>query len=554
VENAPESAGEGRSRVRATLPSAAFAATTVFTMKDPRLVAPRFPALSFPLAPLVALLVAAFAFLGLLSPAAAPLSAAERPNIVLLYTDDMGFGDLAIQNPESKIPTPHIDQLAREGMRFTDAHSSSGICTPSRYALLTGRFHWRKFHGIVNSFDPPVLDEDELTLATLLRSAGYATACVGKWHLGWNWDDIMVADAPFTLDERGRNRIYPPEAFDWSRPISGGPLSHGFDYYFGDDVPNFPPYAWFENDRVITPPTRLLTVTPETKEGTWQARPGPEVEGWDFYDVVPRITDKAVEWIEGRKGEEAPFFLYLPFNSPHAPIVPTDEFEGSSEAGGYGDFVTMTDAECGRVLEALRENGFAENTLVIFTADNGAERYAYDRVLNHGHWSSAPLRGLKRDLYEGGHRVPFVVKWPGVVEPGSVSDALVSQVDLMATLAGIAGAELPADSAHDSYDFGEVLRSNAAGPRRSIVHNTVEGRYAVRHEDWVFIDAPSGAHSAVPRWFDERFEYPENPHEGELYDLAEDIAQRHNLYAERPEKVAELRAVMEQIKAQGQVR
>jgi len=335
--------------------------------------------------------------------------AATHPNIVILYADDMGYGDLGANNPASKIPTPNLDRLAAEGMRFTDAHSSSGVCTPSRYALLTGRFHWRKFHGIVNSFGPPVLDPTELTLAEMLKEHGYRTACIGKWHLGWNWSDIYKPGGlPPASNEKGQAPLK-AEAFDWSKPVSGGPLSHGFDYYFGDDIPNFPPYAWFENDRVITTPSESLTIKQNTLEGNWEARPGPMTPGWDFYAVGPRITEKAVEWIGRQRGVTKPFLLYAPFNSPHAPIVPVNAFKGKTEAGGYGDFMMQTDAEVGRILRALDDNGFRDNTLVVFSADNGAEQYAYNRLRKTKHRSSGVLRGLKRDLYEGGHRVPFLV-------------------------------------------------------------------------------------------------------------------------------------------------
>ena len=482
-------------------------------------------------------------------------SAAEtKPNIVILYADDMGYGDLGIQNPDSKIPTPNLDRLAREGMRFIDAHSSSGVCTPSRYALLTGRFHWRKFHGIVSSFDQPVLDAPELTLPEMLEAEGYRTACIGKWHLGWNWSDIRKPGAKPQMEAKRRNEVFAPDDFDWSRPVSGGPLSHGFQYYFGDDVPNFPPYAWFENDRVITTPTEPLNITSQTAEGSWEARPGPMTTGWDFYAVTPRHTEQAAEWIRKQRGKDRPFFLYVPFNSPHAPIVPTNEFRGKSRAGGYGDFMVQTDNNAGRILRALEENGFADNTLVVFTADNGAERYAYDRVRNHGHRSSGPLRGLKRDLYEGGHRVPFLVKWPGVVRPGTVSASLISQVDLMATIAAIVGYKLPANTAHDSYDLLSVWKEESASPRRSIVHNTVAGVYAIRHDQWVLIAAKTGAHSQVPAWFDRENGYAKNAHSGELYDLSVDLAQKNNLYVENPEKVQELVTLLKRIRAKGQVR
>ncbi len=481
--------------------------------------------------------------------AAAPKpSTPARPNIVILYADDMGYGDLACQNPESKIPTPHLDRLAREGLRFTDAHSSSGICSPSRYALLTGRFHWRKFHGIVNSFGPPVFDA-ELTLPKMLKQQGYRTACIGKWHLGWDWDAIKKPGAqpnPITG--------YRPDAFDWSRPIPGGPLARGFDYYFGDDVPNFPPYTWFENDRVLTVPSEPLTITPQTAEGSWEARPGPMAPGWDFYGVMPKLTAKAVDWIAQRKSDKEPFFLYFPFTSPHAPIVPAPEFVGKSKAGGYGDFVVQSDATVGAVLRALDDHGLSQNTIVVFSADNGPEHYAYERIRNFQHRSAGPLRGLKRDIWEGGHRVPFIVRWPGVVTPGGVSDALISQVDLMATLAAATGAVLPAGVADDSHNLLPVWKDRAPSPRTTIVHNTSPRGYALRHQQWLLIDAKTGGMSKVPAWFDEGNNYSKNDQPGELYDLSKDLPQRNNLYSQSPDKVAELQALLAKTRAKGQVR
>lgn len=488
------------------------------------------------------------------------LAAQGPPNIVILYADDMGYGDLGANNPESKIPTPHLDKLAAEGMRFTDGHSSSGICTPSRYALLTGRFHWRKFHGIVQSFGPPSFDPGELTLPELLKTGGYRNACIGKWHLGWNWDDIRkhrAAPAPGTAK---RNPVYQPGDFDWSKPISGGPLCHGFDYYFGDDVPNFPPYAWFENDRVITGPTEPLTITPETREGHWEARPGPMVKDWDFYQVVPTLGKRAVTWVEEQKGREGPFFLYVPFNSPHAPIVPNDEFVGRSKAGGYGDFVVQTDAICGDILKALEDNGFADNTLVIFTADNGAEGYLIERIQKFGHYSSRPFRGMKRDLYEGGHHVPFIVRWPGRVKAGSVSHGLISQVDIMATVAAAAGIEVPTDAAHDSFNQLPTWVEGKPSARTEIVHNTFKGAYAVRRGDWLLVDqkARNGRHAGsdrvVPKWYDEKFGYTMSETPGELFNLAEDPSQKNNLYAQLPDRVDELKALLQTIQRKGQVR
>ena len=473
------------------------------------------------------------------------------PNIVILYADDMGYGDLAAQNPESKIPTPNLDRLAAEGTRFTDAHSSSGVCSPSRYSLLTGRYHWRKFHDIVNSFDPPAIDRAEVTLAEVLKRRGYRTACIGKWHLGWDWKAIRKTDARPADPKLGES----PDAYDWFQRIPGGPLDHGFDHYFGDDVPNFPPYAFIEDDRVMVQPTVPLQTGVKPAEGAWEARPGPMVEGWDFQAVPGRLIEHTVDWILRQRGVRGPFFLYVPFNSPHAPIVPDDRFAGASKAGGYGDFMRQTDDHAGQILRALDEAGVSRQTLVVFTSDNGPEAYAHERVRRHNHRSMGPWRGLKRDVYEGGHRVPFIVRWPEVVKAGAVSDALISQIDLLATLAAAAGATLPPGSAPDSYDMLPVWRDGAPSPRTELVHNTHKDVFAIRRGQWVLIAAASGTHTPVPEWFAKSEGLPASlglP--GELFDLARDPGQRTNVYAEHPDVVAELTKALDALKAAPQVR
>ena len=484
--------------------------------------------------------------LGALSAACAASPA--LPNIVILYADDMGYGDLAIQNSGSKIPTPHLDQLARDGMRFTDAHSSSGICSPSRYALLTGRYHWRKFHDIVDSFGPSVFAPGELTLARMLQEKGYHTACIGKWHLGWDWKALMKPDA-----SPNPGTGYSHEAFDWSKRIPGGPLAHGFDYYFGDDVPNFPPYTWIENDQVLTEPDSALHLPPRPAEGGWEARPGPMVEGWDFYAVMPRLTEKCVSWIREQRKSAKPFFLFFPWTSPHAPIVPAKPFRGKTEGGPYGDYVMQSDTHAGQVLQALDEAGFRTNTLVIFTSDNGPEGYAYERIRKTGHRSMGSLRGLKRDLWEGGHRVPFVVRWPGVVKPGTVSDELISQIDLMATLAGAVGYTLPKGIAEDSLNLlpiwhGETDRS----PRSALVYNTMRNKFAIRQGSWVLVNEPPGNTSKVPPWFDAENGYVRSAFPGELYDLRSDFSQRTNLFSAEPAKASELKRLLRVTRNRGQ--
>lgn len=485
-------------------------------------------------------------FLSLVFLTAVSLHAAQ-PNIVILYADDMGYGDLGANNPESKIPTPNLDRLAAEGMRFTDGHSSSGICTPSRYALLTGRHHWRDFHGIVQALGPTMFKEGQLTIAGMLSEKGYTTACIGKWHLGWDWDAIRKPGTP--------KKSIQPGDFDWSKSVPDGPLDQGFDHYFGDTVINFPPYAWIEDDNLVKAPDTIITREFEepTKEGNWECRPGPALSDWDFYEVLPTLTEKSVEYVLAQRGAEKPFFLYVPFPSPHAPVIPNDEFDGKSKAGPFGDFVFQTDDACGRIIKAIEEIGETDNTIVIFTADNGPEAYAYARDQRFDHWSSKPFRGLKRDIYEGGHHVPFLIKWPGVTKPGSVSDALISQTDLMATFAAFTGYELPGTSAEDSFDFLPYLKGETkSAPRTTMVHNTKANHYAIRDGDWLLIDAKTGYLRQAPKVWNEKHKQPADDKQAvELFRFPEDIQQRHNLAENHPEKVAKMQALLKKLRDQG---
>ncbi len=480
--------------------------------------------------------------------------AQDRPNVLILYADDLGYGDLGVQNPHSKIPTPNLDRLAQRGMRFTDGHSSSGICSPSRYALLTGRHHWRDFHGIVNAFGPSAFPSGRLTLAEMLQGVGYRTAAIGKWHLGWDWDAIRKPDvAPITVTQANgrKQQAFSPEAFDWSKPIPNGPLAHGFDYYFGDTVINFPPYCWIENDRVLEAPDTMMDTSKwkPIKEGNWECRPGPMRTGWDPYQVLPTLTAKGVQYIQNQADSQQPFFLYFAFPSPHAPIIPNDAFDGRSQAGPYGDFVCETDHCCGQLLEALESAGLADNTLVIFTADNGPEHYAYARDETYGHWSAHPLRGLKRDIYEGGHRVPLIIRWPGLTKPASVSSALVSQIDIMGTLASYLHAELPRNAAEDSHDLLPLLRGEMDAVRTVHVHNTFANRYAIRDGQWLLIDTQHGYGSARNRAWEARHGYPaDDQGPVELYDLQGDLGQRQNVAGAHTQRVAAMQALLQQVR------
>ena len=366
--------------------------------------------------------------------------AAPPPNIVVILADDMGYGDPGAWNPDSKVPTPHIDRLAAEGMRFTDAHSPSAVCTPTRYGLLTGRYAWRTrlTQGVLVGYSPNLIDTTRLTLPGMLRQAGYATAGIGKWHLG-------LGDA---------------ERTDYAQPLRPGPVSLGFDYYFG--IPSsldFEPYVWFENDRVEQLPTDSIEASrPCCKEDFY--RGGGIAPDFRHVDVLPRTVEKSVEYV--MQAGDKPFFLYVPFSAPHTPWLPTEPFQGSSGAGTYGDFAVQVDAGVGDILNALDEAGVAENTLVVFTSDNGAHWLPYE-IEMFDHRANLDWRGMKADIYEGGHRVPFVARWPGRIEAGSVSHELISLVDLMATFASVTGQMLPDDAGEDSYDLTPVLLGESRG-------------------------------------------------------------------------------------------
>jgi len=505
---------------------------------------------------MIKLPIASLAFFSILLCASAA-NAAKKPNVLILYADDLGFGDLTCYNSESKIPTPHLDQLAGEGIRFTDGHSSSGICTPSRYALLTGRHHWRDFHGIVGPMGGSVFKPERLTLPEMLKTKGYHTAAIGKWHLGWDWNAIRKTGAP-PRNGKGKNgkKDGPRfDAYDWSKSIPDGPLAHGFDHYFGDTVINFPPYAWIEDDKLVKAPDTMMDTSKwkKIKEGNWECRPGPMCSDWDPYQNIPVTTQKGVDFIKAQAKTEQPFFLYFAYPAPHAPIIPNDAFDGKSKAGPYGDFVVETDDSIGQLLAALKESGQADNTVVIFSADNGPEHYAYARDKKYDHWSSKPLRGLKRDIYEGGHHVPFIIKYPSVTKAGTTCTSLVSQIDIMATVASIVGFDLPKENAaEDSHDLLPLLKGTSKKVRNTHVHNTKPNQYAIRHNDWVLVAAKSGYVSSRNSGWEKKHGYEIDEEQPvELYNLKNDIGQRHNIAEKHPEKVKELTALLQKIREQG---
>jgi arylsulfatase A len=476
---------------------------------------------------------------------------AKLPNIVLILADDLGYGDIAAYNPESKIPTPEVDRLAREGVRFLDAHTPCGVCSPTRYSLLTGRYPWRSElkRQVLWPYDKPLIDPARLTLPQMLQSRGYRTACFGKWHLGWEWsttdgsrvnDQVKIGDPQRPIREEFAKKVR------FEEPVREGPTARGFDYYFGVDVPNFPPYTFLENDRLLGKPT-------EDKPEAMFGWPGKMEPGWKLEGVLPEITRRAVQWVEAATRRPEPFFVYLPLTGPHTPIAPAGEFLGKSRAGRYGDFVHQVDASVGRVVEALRRTGADKNTLVIFTSDNGPENLTYAVQQEFGHQSQGPLRGGKRMLWEGGHRVPFIA-WGKGVKPGTTEGEVVCLTDLMATVGKLVNYPLPAEAGEDSYDIGDALfgRPRRGPIREATVHHSVNDEYGLRQGDWVLIESAKGEHGAgEPKWWREKFQVEPHAEPAELFNLREDPRELRNLYAREPERVRAMRALLAKYKQDG---
>ncbi len=390
------------------------------------------------------------------------------PNIVYILADDLGYGDVRRLNPEGKIETPNIDRIAVEGMTFTDAHSSSSVCTPTRYGILTGRYNWRSplKSGVLHGYSRRLIEPDRMTVPAILKTHGYHTACIGKWHLGMDWP---LKDKPgeFARNERDAWNV------DYAQPIANGPLTLGFDTYFGISASlDMPPFLFIENDHAQGFPT---------VEKTW-IRKGPACADFEAVDVLPTLTARAVSEIEQRARAEGPFFLYLPLTAPHTPIVPTDQWKDQSGLNAYADFVKQVDASVGRVLDALDQQGLSGNTLVFFTSDNGCSPSAnFAELKTKGHNPSARFRGHKADIFEGGHRIPFLARWPGHVAPGSISDQLICLTDLMATCAEILGTTLHETTGEDSVSFLPrfwVRRTGRFARRSSTTRSTARSRSA----------------------------------------------------------------------------
>lgn len=486
------------------------------------------------------------------------------PNIIYILADDMGIGDVSCYNEDAKLSTPHIDRMAAEGMRFNDAHTPSAVCTPTRYGILTGRYSWRTRlkYRVLDGFDPPLIEQGQVTVPTLLSEAGYNTRCVGKWHLGMTWTDREGNSLPAVpLDRREPPR--PGHEVDFTVPVKGGPVDVGFDTYFGISASlNMSPFCYLVNDR----PYRLPTLKQE-KIRTEFITVDEGVRSPDFtiYGVLPRLAGEAVSVIEKQATEkpDTPFFLYAPLTSPHLPVVPNEEYRGGSDSGEYGDFVEETDAFVGAVLETLDRTGIADDTLVIFTCDNGSLYHWWDAqeaddvkhykvrgrgasMKEFGHQGNLHLRGTKADIWEGGHRVPFVVRWPGKTPAGAVSEELIELTDLLATCAAITGAELPKGAGEDSRNaLPALLAAKPETPERDYaVHHSLWGVFALRQGPWKYIPHRGSGGFSQPRELDPA---KEGGPPGQLYHLENDPSETKNVWEAHPEIVERMGALLKEV-------
>lgn len=436
----------------------------------------------------------------------------------------MGYGDVSALNASSKIRTKYIDHLASEGISFTDAHSGSSVCTPTRYGILTGRYSWRSQlkKGVTWSYDTPVIDRDRMTVADLLKDNGYHTAAIGKWHLGLDWS--KNGDVVNLLE-----------------PIQNGPNELGFDYFYGIAASlDIPPYIYIKNDQ--TTATEIDTIEKNGGMGFW--RRGPIGNDFAFEDVLPHFTQKAVSYIHEQAESNNPFFLYFPLPAPHTPILPAAKFQGKSGTNAYGDFVLMVDDVVGQIVTALEENGITDNTLIIFTSDNGCSPMAnFDQLAGFGHKPSYIFRGHKADIYEGGHRIPFIARWPNKIDGSVKSGKTICLTDFMATCAAIIDYDLPDNAGEDSYNLlPDLLSEKLTKPvRKATVHHSEHGNFSIRQGKWKMNFCPgSGGWSFPTPKVAKTLDIPPI----QLYDLEKDPGESKNLASKYPEKVVQLTALM----------
>lgn len=451
----------------------------------------------------------------------------KQPNIIFILADDMGYGDVSYFDNNSKLKTENLDRMAQEGVVFTDAHSSSSVSTPTRYGILTGRYNWRSTlkNNVLYGYDKALIPADRETMASMLRKNGYTTAGIGKWHLGWDWDNI----------DAGKDKV------DFSKPVQNGPTTRGFDYFYGFcGSLDMAPYVYIENDMPTSLPDRE-TVN-EGKYSWW--RKGPTGADFVHEEVLPNLVDRACNYIKEKAKADQPYFLYLPLPAPHTPMLPTEEFRGKSGIGEYGDFVLMVDAMVGKVLQAVKESGEDGNTIVVFTTDNGCSPAAGIKEMEaQGHRPNSIYRGHKADLFDGGHRIPCILRWPEGTKPHEVRQT-VCLTDFYATFAAINGYKLMDSEGEDSYNLlPAIVSETEIDPiREATVHHSIDGQFTIRQGDWkLLLSANSGGWSA-PTPTDTLALDSLPPIQ--LYNMKDDPSETTNVEAEHPEIVSRLRALM----------
>ncbi len=459
----------------------------------------------------------------------------KLPNIVYILADDLGYGDVRWYNSGGKIRTPNIDRIGDEGIVFTDAHTSSSVCTPTRYGIITGRYNWRSRlkRSVLRGYSKALIPNSRTTVASMLQTHGYNTAFIGKWHLGWDWS---IKDSTKILN---RNNL---ENIDFSKSIKNGPKDLGFEYSYGHSGSlDMAPYVYVENGM----PTEVPDVTTVNKgEYSWW-REGPTSSDFIHEDVTPNFFRKSFEYIKEKSKEEKPFFMYLALPSPHTPIMPTKEWQGKSGLNPYGDFVMMMDDYVGQLEKVINEAGIEKNTLVIFTSDNGCSPEANFELLEQkGHDPSYIYRGYKADIFEGGHRVPFMAKWPNKIKKGIVSDQTICTTDLMATCADITSYKLLDNEAEDSYSLMPLFEGKELSSplREATVHHSIDGKFAIRKEEWKLIMCAGSGGWSFPRTRNKAV--IDTLHKYQLYNLKEDPSEMNNLIASKTEKADELKSLL----------
>ena len=474
-----------------------------------------------------------------------------RPNVIFVLADDLGIGDLQPTNPECKIKTPCLQKMAAEGMTFLDAHSPSAVCTPTRYGLLTGRYNWRSrlAKGVLNGTSKHLIPAQRPTVAHLMRKSGYHTQMIGKWHLGWDWAKVED-DSDDETSRDGKKK--PRKKIDFTQPVKNGPDINGFDGYYGHcGSLDMSPYVWVDTGKVTALPERVHGVTKKEDRYGWY-RKGPMAPDFKIDEVLPHLFEKSIAHIKERAPEAKegkPFFLYLPLPAPHTPIVPVEPFKDASGMNPYADFVMQVDHHMGELLATLKEAGIDDNTIVFFSSDNGCSPQANFKVLKeHGHDPSSGYRGHKADIYEGGHRIPLIVRWPNSIKPGQTSNAMACLTDLYATLRDI--TEQPAEDVggEDSCSLLPVFNGADSTDRKSLISHSIGGSFSIRTGNWkLCLSHGSGGWSA-PREKDAKVkDLPPL----QLFNLTTDRGERTNLIDDHPEEVSRLLRLLDKEVSQG---